>query len=176
MAQSERGLNQLSEECQLIGNDSVRELVEAILRDAPVDFWERPSSRSGEHHPPDESGPGGAILHTKRCVRMVAHLSRAFDLGPTDTDVLIAAMLVHDIGVSTCTDDREGDYLRHPLRVREMTRALSGQPHYDAVMSVVEAHMGRWGPAEKWQHPSLLQKLGHLADFIASRRDVVVQV
>ena len=173
---SKAGPMALSEESQLIGNSDLRELVELILRDAPADFWERPSSRSGQHHPLDETGRGGAVLHTKRCVRIATHLSRAFDLEPIDRDVLIAAMLVHDIGGNPCTEDRGGDYARHPLRVREMTHALSNKPYYDAVMSVVEAHMGRWGPAEQWQNPSLLQKLGHLADFIASRRDITVQV
>ena len=173
---SKQGIAQLYEECQLIGSREVRRLAEAILRCAPGDLWEQPSSRSGQHHPPDEVHRGGAVLHAKRCVCVAMHLSRAFDIEPIDRDVLIAAMLVHDIGVNTCADDREADYLQHPLRVREMTDALSGRPHYDAVMSVVEAHMGRWGPAEHWQHPSPLQKLGHLADFIASRRDILVRV
>jgi len=115
----------LNQELQHISDSDIRELTAEILKKAPLRFWKRPSSSSGKYHPLDERGPGGAVVHTKRCVRVAEHLSRAFSLSSQDRDILIAAMIVHDVAVR---DETEGnrEYEDHPLRVKLVSNHIWG--------------------------------------------------
>ncbi len=157
-------------ELELIHNNKIRSFVVEVLRLAPHYFWHVPSSTSGKHHPPDESEPGGRVLHTKRAVYVAHQLARMEELPPTERDLLLAAMIVHDIccqglhDVASPKTDPD-----HPILLRKKTAHLSDEPHYDAVMSIVDAHMGRWGPV---MPESKLQRLAHTADYISSRRHV----
>src|SRR4051812_2735855 len=63
-------LSPLLEEINLIHDQTIRIFVRAILVRVK-NFWKIPSSFSGKYHPPDERGPGGNVLHTKRVVRIV---------------------------------------------------------------------------------------------------------
>lgn len=161
-------------ELNLIANNEIRNLVVEVLQLAPRYFWEVPSSTSGKHHPPDENKPGGKVLHTKRAVYIAYQLARMENLSELESDLLLAAMVIHDI-YSQGPDDipsQETDP-SHPLLVRKKTAPLAGAPYYDDVMSIVEAHMGRWGPVIP---ESKLQCLAHTADYISSRREVRVDV
>lgn len=157
-------------ELKLINNNGIRSFVVEVLRLAPHYFWEAPSSTSGRHHPPDESEPGGRVLHTKRAVYVAHHLARMEELTAKEKDLLLAAMIVHDIccqglhDVASPKTDPD-----HPILVRAKTAQLTDAPYYNAVMPIVDAHMGRWGPVIP---QSKLQRLAHTADYISSRRHV----
>jgi hypothetical protein len=88
--------------------------------------------------------------------------------------LLLGAMVIHDIYCQGPDDIplKETDP-SHPLLVREKTASLNDLPYYDDVMSIVEAHMGRWGPVIP---KSKLQWLAHAADYISSRREVRIDV
>lgn len=161
-------------ELNLIVNDEIRNLVVEVLQLAPRYFWEAPSSTSGKHHPPDENKPGGKVLHTKRAVYIAYQLARMEDLSRLDTDLLLGAMIIHDI----CSQGPDNIPLQqtdpdHPLSVRKITTVLKDRPYYDDIMSIVEAHMGRWGPI---MPKSKLQWVAHIADYISSRKEVRIDV
>ena len=161
-------------ELKLIANGEIRNLVVEVLQLAPRYFWEVPSSTSGKHHPPDEDKPGGKVLHTKRAVYIAYQLARTENLSEIDSDLLLAAMIVHDICCQGADDiPAQKTDTAHPLLVREKTAPLAGAPYYDDVMSIVAAHMGRWGPVIP---ESKLQCLAHTADYISSRRGVKIDV
>lgn len=161
-------------ELNLIANNEIRTLVVEVLQLAPAYFWEVPSSTSGKHHPPDENTPGGRVLHTKRAVYIAYQLATMENLSELETDLLLAAMVIHDIYCQGPDDipspkmDRE-----HPVLVRGKTAHLAGAPYYDDVISIVEAHMGCWGPVIP---ESKLQHLASTADYISSRREVRIDV
>jgi hypothetical protein len=161
-------------ELKLIMNNEIRNLVVEVLRLAPGYFWQVPSSPSGKHHPPDENKPGGKVLHTKRTVYIAYQLARMENLSQLETDLLLGAMLIHDI-YSQGPDDLplQKTDPNHPLLIRKKTGSLEGLPYYDDIMSIVEAHMGRWGPVTP---ESKLQWLAHIADYIPSRKEVRIDV
>lgn len=82
-------------EINLIQDLSIRYFVRAILMSV-AHFWTIPASFSGNHHPPDERGVGGNVIHTRRVVRAVILLGEAQDRSILDMDFLIAAALLHD--------------------------------------------------------------------------------
>ena len=161
-------------ELSLIANNEIRNLVVQVLQLAPRYFWEAPSSTSGKHHPRDENKPGGKVLHIKRTVYLAYQLARMENLWELERDLLLAAMVIHDI-YCRGTDDipSQKTDTSHPLLVRRKTAHLAGAPYYDNVMSIVEAHMGRWGPVIP---KSKLQWLAYTADYISSRREVTIDV
>ena len=169
-----RGEKVFETELNLITNNEIRELIVDILRFAPRYFWQVPSSTSAKYHPPDENKVGGKLLHTKRAVYIAYQLARMHDLSKLETDLLIGAMIIHDIcsqGSANIPSQRtEPD---HPLLVRKITTDLEQRPYYDDVMSIVETHMGRWGPIPP---KSELQNLAHISDYISSRKEVVINV
>lgn len=161
-------------ELNLIANNEIRGLIVEVLRLAPRHFWEAPSSTSGKYHPTDENRPGGKVLHTKRAVYIAYQLARMRNLSKLDTDLLLGAMIIHDI-CSQGSDDIPSQKMDpdHPLLVRKITTVLKGRPYYDDIMSIVETHMGRWGPVIP---KSKLQWLAHIADYISSRKEVRIDV
>lgn len=161
-------------ELDLIANNEIRGLIVEVLRLAPRYFWEAPSSTSGKYHPTDENRPGGKVLHTKRAVYIAYQLARMRNLSKLDTDLLLGAMIIHDI-CSQGSDDIPSQKMDpdHPLLVRKITTVLKDRPHYDDIMSIVETHMGRWGPVIP---KSKLQWLAHIADYISSRKEVSIDV
>ena len=169
-----RGEKAFETELNLITTNEIRELIVDVLRCAPRYFWEVPSSTSGKHHPPDENKPGGKVLHTKRAVYIAYQLAGAHNLTKLETDLLLGAMIIHDI-CSQGSDDIPSQRTEpeHPLLVRKITAALEERPYYDDVMSIVKTHMGRWGPVPP---KSKLQKLAHISDYISSRKEVGINV
>lgn len=172
-------------ELRSITNPYLRAVVEGIFEMVPEWWVDQPSSSTGKYHPEDENGPGGMVLHTRRVVRMVQHLSqswRGVGLTPHDVELLTAAALVHDAYRygSGETPDNQASY-GHEEALRTETEYL--QPYlalWEPVVEIALFHAGRWGPATvSIPRDERYRELGdilHLADYIASRRDVSINV
>ena len=94
--QEDEYLASLLQEIGLIDDEGIKSFVRSLLLKAST-FWEIPSSFSGRYHPPDEHGPGGNALHTKRVVRVAEVISDSYALSVEERDLIIAACLLHDI-------------------------------------------------------------------------------
>jgi len=174
---SEQRISILLKEINLIQNLDIKNLIKKILLMAPKYFWKIPSSNKGIHHPEDEYHRSGLILHTKRVVYLADRLCDMDNISGINRDKLIGAMIIHDI----CSRGLEDDPLSyspsdHPFYVRKLTRDLKNNKFYDDIMSIVEAHLGRWTPKKYKIKKNKLAKFGHLADYIASRRKVFIKI
>lgn len=164
-------------ELELVANPLIRSWVESCLFYSPAAYWERPSAFYKGHHPDDELGQWGNVLHVKRTIKVARTLSDSENLSAQDASFLVAALLIHDIGKYGFDGGSPKILKEHPSLVRDMIKlyplpAVDGGDD-DAVLSLVETHMGRWG-----QHPpeTLLQRLCHYSDCLASNPDFVVPV
>ena len=161
-------------ELNLIKDTQIKGLIVKILSIAPKYFWRIPSSSSGRWHPSDENKVGGKVLHTKRSVYIAYHLARMEQLNEFEKDLLIGAMIVHDICCQGSEDEALGTTIReHGLLVQEKTKSLQSSPYYAKIMAILRTHMGRWGPAKPRTE---LQKLAYIADYISSRKAVKIDV
>ena len=171
------GVYLFRDEINLIKDLIVKMLTIEILLCAPDYFWEIPGSSTGVGHPPDEAIKGGKIKHTKRAIKMARHLGVMEGLNEIEMDVLTSAMAVHDIychGVDNEPTDSVDP--SHAKNVRKMTKGYSnGMKFYEDIMLVVEGHMGRWGQ-NGINSKSNCIKLGHIADYLSSRKDILVKV
>lgn len=206
-------LNELEQafEPELAGlkHHQVRSAVTFIIRElAPKEVVFMPSSSTGTHHPQDERVLGGWVMHGKRVVLMCKHLARVFDLPSYETDVLVAAAIVHDLyqygdGHITLLGQLKTGHLKtdvsHAAKLAEDivgSELLVSCNYAETIVlreiaDTVRWHSGRWGSerdgenfsralAHVWEKggspPSKLGFILHLADYVASRDSITVDI
>jgi len=171
-----------------IRKESIRALVEKCLENAPDYFWSMPASTTGKYHPEYTLGDGGLIRHTKAAVSIALDL---LSLEQNDTlvknfrDEIIAALILHD---SVKKGRNGGVYtsFTHPLEaskfVQEMSEGMDiNKNDVHTICRLIETHMGQW--TRDYEGNELLekpqteaQKFVHMCDYLASRKNITVNV
>ena len=83
-----------------IQNDRISELVMEILKNletANLYFYKAPASSSKKYHPDCCNVQSGLLRHVKRAVQLGEHLCTAYGFCQRDHDIVVAALLLHDI-------------------------------------------------------------------------------
>lgn len=177
---------QLNEEISMIGSEKIRSLVRATLDAAPDCFWTMPAATTGKYHPSISLGEGGLIRHTRAVVRITRHLLDMIDrMNPHPAhDICVAAAILHD-----CCKKRDAERYTafdHPLRAADLI-AKTAKVLNDAellrasadICEIVARHMGRWNTDARSglclpRPETAMQRLVHTADFLSSRKDIIV--
>ena len=188
----DKKLEPLLEEIDLILDENIKSFVRSILFKADI-FWEIPSSFSGKHHPMDEHGVGGNVLHTKRSVRVAQVLCDSHALPQEEKDIVIAAMLLHDITKGVPKADQSG-YLYDPLHpytvglfvrkcqeedknyaseLQSSTLFLS-EEIVQSILRLVRCHLGPWSPVPETIPVTYLDMIVHMADNVSSKLHHIV--
>lgn len=187
-------LEPLLDEVNLIIDQGVRLFTRAMLLAAPDHFWHTPSSKSGKYHPPDEHGEGGNVLHTKRVVRLVAHMSDAQEREFFERDIAISAAILHDITKYVRGKDGELYYDPfHPYTVENVyaevhdseraqdldtivksTTLLCDETYLFEILRAIRCHLGPWSPIPETYPTSSLEWFIHLADSIAAKFHILI--
>lgn len=185
----------LLDEINLINSDQIRLFVRSILLQAKL-FWKIPSSFSAKHHPPDEHGLGGNVLHTKRVVNTAKIIVSSYSLLPEEKDVVFAACLLHDITKGISPTNSEEDALYDPMHAYTVNSFVKKCQDNDkkyssesssstlfldeetvqAILRLVRCHLGPWSPVPETYPTSYLDMIVHLADNIASKIHTIVDI
>ena len=164
--------NELLKSTRWIANDTLREWVEKKLDDVPNYFWEIPASTSGKYHPEYSQGEGGLVRHTRAVVFFVIELSRSWDLTEQELDICIASAVLHDTW--KCGKDGKHTVKEHPQIAAEWAREDSEEGSVRwMVADLILTHMGIWHEPKP---ESRLQWFLHTADYLASRKQIIVPV
>jgi len=187
--EEDKVLEPLLSEINLIVDNSIKSFTRSLLLQAKI-FWKIPSSFSGRHHPIDEHGPGGNVLHTKRVVRTAQILSESYSLSVEEKDLLISACLIHDItkGVAAYDGEEENFFYdpMHPYTVGHYVKKCQEndkkyasesssstlfleEETVQAILRLVRCHLGPWSPVPETYPISFLDMIMHIADNIASK-------
>jgi 23S rRNA maturation-related 3'-5' exoribonuclease YhaM len=175
-------------ELDLIKDDGVRQFTEFALNKAPTYFWVVPSSSTGKYHPSQSNGKGGLVRHTRSAVYFAAdRLCRAYNVEGLDRDVVISAVLLHDLvkygqpmqKYTTKDHDKTGaDYI-YALYKGLAEKGEAEEISKDTVGSICKAvafHFGRWtteGRAKQFpQDYTVLETIVHLADMVSAGKEV----
>lgn len=102
-------LEPLMEEIDLIRDHSISSFVRSMLLRAE-EFWKIPGSFASVYHPPDEDNEFGNILHTKRVVRVALIMCANLSYSNIETDIVIAACLLHDLTKGVPAENGKLDY------------------------------------------------------------------
>jgi hypothetical protein len=176
-------VNELKEELlkvvRRISTDSIKAWTAVMLSVAPSAFWDKAASSTGKYHKVDENGIGGQVVHTLRVCAMVDHLVRMDNLPVIERDILLSSAVLHDICKYGADGKTEHTLLEHPLlvdKLRQNSLALLPPCEWDAqIIDTISQHSGRWS-SEPILNPTKLGKLLHIADFMASRHNVEVNL
>lgn len=169
-------------------NDDIKQFAIDRINNFPSYFWVTPASSSGRYHPKISLGNGGLARHTVAVVRFLNHIFSVNEIANKYTsrerDLMRVAAIVHDSFKSGTQADYEQNQqtkFNHPLLVAEYIRRSSGLPQneLELIAHIVESHMGSFKTTNKY-YPGVelpvpkdkYQIFVHLADYLASRRDI----
>lgn len=180
MTTEERRERMVTEACYRIRDPHIRTFVEEVLtNDVPAYFYTIPASVTKKYHPTKCIGEGGLVEHTIMALSVADALLPAFpELGP-HRDYIYAALALHDtvkLGPTATADATTSP--NHPMFPRKLYARHRGTTvkakKYDTIMSLIEEHMGIWGPITPKRRPCVritTATFVHLCDLIASRRE-----
>lgn len=165
-----------------------RRFAHYLLDRVPDYFFIVPASSSGKYHPQNDLGEGGLVRHSISVLRMLEHLLEPegyFDFTDEQKDLLKIAALFHDCMKSGTQEEYENNQrtkFLHPLYAANfiMTTAIENEYPYEKALFIYDAviaHMGQWNKNknESGMLPTpttMSQKVLHLADYLASRKDI----
>lgn len=160
----EMGMRMLIPEIHDIKDRDIQNFVRKALNEIVDEkFFIIPASSTGKYHPTYSAGVGGLLRHTKAACYIGKALCEAEMVCSRDRDMIIAALILHDIN----KPDKE-----HPYMVRETLSPLEEEFPiiYKVVVELIESHHGQWGSVPI---NSYSQRIVHLADYISSQKGLI---
>ena len=171
-------------------NEDIREFAKVLVEGLPNYIWEVGASSTGKYHPAYSLGVGGLMRHQ---IAVVRFLNYFFELEQYNTkftsremDLMRVAGLCHDgrkSGEQTDYERSKFTKFDHPLQMANVIRSYDGQylnhDELEFCAHCIESHMGQWStdkkskavlpkPMDEYQH------FVHLADYLASRKDLTM--
>ena len=170
-------LDRLKREIQFIRDEDIRKFTLNMIEITPENSWRLPSSR--DHHLRDECGEWGNLIHTLRVVVICDWLSDILNLTPIERDILKSAAILHDSCKHGVNAEAAWIYREHPQLVRllvDQSGAACSQK--EAILSIIESHMGRWGYLPQfWSERKVtLNFLLHVADCLEARMGQIISI
>lgn len=184
-------------ELKTIKSQKIRNFAILLLNEAPDYFYYEPASSTGKYHPKYALGERGLVRHTKAVARFYNHIVSLEQyrnkLQDNEEDLGRVACLIHDAlkygdqkeyqdkidsgkKAYTCVD--------HPIRAAEYIKLRKNDSEltdYEiaCLMKAVSSHMGEWNTDRSKKEilprpKEFLQEIVHLADYLASRKDLDV--
>lgn len=179
-----------AKELEFIRSVEIRNFAIDLLDKIPNYFYVVPASSTGKYHPQYALGEGGLVRHTKSAMMIANELlnNNTICSGYTDTqkDIVLVALLFHDSLKHGAEDEATGHTIfAHPTKAVDWIEGMY-QAGYtleldaeilDQILECISSHMGEWnkpyGNSDEAELPlpkTKLQKIVHLADYLASRK------
>ena len=172
-----------------IENQDIRYFAEQCIETIPDYFWEVGASSTGKYHPQYALGELGLARHTCALVRFLNHILNVDCFGDRFTsrekDLMRVAGMMHDTrksGDDEAYTKNKFTKFDHPLLAANEIRSLIGfisEEELEIIAVMIESHMGQWNTDKRSSvilplPTNKYQKLLHLADYLASRKDIEV--
>lgn len=170
-------------------NEDIKNFANECIETIPSYFWNVGASSTGKYHPQYALGDLGLARHTCVLVRFLNHILNIDcyknDFTSRERDLLRVAGIMHDSRKS----GNDEDYARnkftrfeHPLLAANEIRTIIGfipEEELELVANTIESHMGQWNTDKRSKvvlplPENKYQKMLHLADYLASRKDIEV--
>lgn len=179
---NEEKISYFAFELSEIKDENLKKFLTIILEGTGDWFYHDPASTSGKYHPKYALGDGGLMRHTRAVAYWAKELCRTelFDVNERQGELLYVAAILHDIRKHTAT----GGYIQKHARAA-YDLILATQAEHPELLSKEEAqymadavstHMGIWGVKDGERKPtSDAEKLLHIADYNASRKEIIME-
>ena len=163
-------------ELDLIVDEELRMVVKSFLLERVPDyFWTEGASSSGKFHPEFSQGIGGLVRHTKAVVMFAEELLRMSSyayMKEQYKDYAIAACIVHDTFKYGLSDYDKSEYKNHARNAAKAFQMFALECDYhpsELLLNAISAHMGQWSTEKEDRPFTNIDRLVHLADYMASR-------
>jgi hypothetical protein len=179
----DKGLEILQSELEQIVDAKVRAFTLHVLTNAPLYFWEVPSSSTGKYHPVQSQGTGGLVRHSQMVVYFATKLCDVYQVEGVTKDCVLSACLLHDL-LKYGLPKKEFTTKKHDYEGALFVNQLGTDFGLDRrsltlICDCIAWHMGRWTvmtgrtrtrvfPTD--YTPPLL--VVHLADVMAAQKQV----
>lgn len=173
-----KGNTLFKREIQLIQSEDYRDFVKWYFDEKVGDwFWTSGASSSGKYHPVFAQGEGGLVRHTRSVVMVCEELLRLntyLYMKDEYKDYAIMACLLHDTCKYGAGDEMDKTAYRNhgALASGNVDKAwieFFEEPAPDLLKMAIRSHMGQWVENKDDRPFTTLDRLVHLADYIASR-------
>lgn len=169
-------------------NEDIKEFAKRCIETIPNYFWEVGASSTGKYHPSYALGDLGLARHTCALVRFLNNILTIEcyknDFTARERDLMRVAGIMHDSMKSGTDEDyAKNKYTKfnHPLLAADNIRKMTGlsSTEIEVIATTIESHMGEWCTDKRSgqtlpKPQNKYQKLVHLADYLASRKDIEV--
>lgn len=183
--------NIISSAIDTIKADDIKAFAWMIAEELPDYVWHVGASSTGKYHPEYSLGEGGLMRHMIATLTFLNHIIslEQYNLGEREKDLLRVAALFHD-GLKSGT---QSDYERskftkhdHPMLMGKKIMSYEGKcalpkQELSLIANSIASHMGQWTTSRTSEvvlpkPVTLYQQLVHLADYLASRKDLEVKL
>ena len=162
---------------------SLEETAIKILSGFPI-AYQMPASLSGKFHIGESH-----IRHLEMATNVMRHLCNEFNISKEDTDMLVAATWLHDLGLYAITVKGAMDgYKYYDTGFSRLCAGMQSHPTIGAsvlsrfeiprkeeIMRLISVHMSHWYPMQP-QPKTLFENLICIADYTASRGEGIFKV
>lgn len=169
-------------------NEDIKKFAKNCIDTIPSYFYKVGASSTGKWHPAYALGYLGLARHTCALVRFLNHMLSIEcireEFTSRERDLMRVAGIMHDSMKSGTDEDFEkSKYTKfdHPLLAADNIRKMKGLPDEEIklIATTIESHMGSWNTDKRSKTvlpkpENKYQKLVHLADYLASRKDIEV--
>lgn len=173
-----------------IVNEDIRKFAEVLVDGLPDYIWEVGASSTGKYHPQYSLGVGGLMRHQIAVVRFLNYFFELEQYNSKFTsremDLMRVAGLVHDGRKSGEQSDYERSKFTkfdHPIQMANVILSFDGEylnhDELEFIAHCIESHMGQWSTDKKSsvvlpKPEDVYQHFVHLADYLASRKDLTM--
>ena len=160
-----------------IKNEALRNAVTEYMNTAvPAYFFHIGASSSGKYHPKFSQGEGGLVRHTKAVIMVLNELMNLSTNAymPQDyKDAAYAAAIMHDTCKNGMTDEMDksqyADHAKNACINWETFCAEAGLSFSPFIGMAIRSHMGQWTTNKEEKPFTNIDRVVHMADYIASR-------
>lgn len=175
---------------ETIKAEDIKAFAWMLAENLPDYVWHVGASSTVKYHPSYSLGEGGLMRHMIATLRFLNHILslEQYELTEREKDLLRVAALFHD-GLKSGTQE---DYNRsiytkhdHPMLMGAEIMSYDGKcdlTHDELafIANAIASHMGQWTTSNYCsivlpKPKTMYQQLVHLADYLASRKDLEVK-
>lgn len=167
-------------EIQNIESEDLRDFVRFFFADhVGAWFWESGASSSGKYHPKFAQGKGGLVRHTRAAAWFVEELLRMSSyayMKAAYKDYARVAILLHDTRKygDGDTDDKDCYKYHGALAATAVKNAWweffgADSECPELLLMAIRSHMGQWVEDRDDRPFTNIDRLVHMADYMASR-------
>jgi HD superfamily phosphohydrolase YqeK len=167
-----------------IDHPGIRELVKKVLQKAHREepyFFKAQASRTGKYHPACCNVTSGLLRHVRRATEIARHLIRAYELNQRKADIVLAAVILHDIKKQQFKTHATaaGDMIMAVVRENKNFLTWIGVESLVEIVNCIRYHMGPWTerPHKKPMEAfTISEMIVYISDYLSSRPGIAMEI